>query len=431
MSKPCLTAKIIGLVIAGSLLSSCTFKNLKNDLDTAVQEYGYFKGQATGIDDGSSILIGLFERDPDGMQLANMRTVSSGETFYFLLPRADYTLFAFADVNSDFEYQVGDPSARIDEPFVNWFSELQIQDRLHPDTLTLEQFELTSTANLGRELDMSLVTLREGTKAAENFLRVVSWDEDVFSAENSKRSLWEPSWFQEEIGYGLYVLEEFDPDKKSILFVHGITDSPRVFKRLAGSIPADYQLLLFYYPSGFPLEYTSYVLNEALDELVRRDQIPQLDIIAHSMGGLFSKGTLNLADNELRQRLRLFVSIASPFGGHASAAFGTKWSPIVAPVWWAMVPDSPFLNHISNLDLSQGPSHHLIFSFSHEAGGKSEGDDGVVTVRSQLDDSAQRNATAVYGIADSHVGIVSNSCTAALVAAILQDGSSRVTFPDC
>ncbi|MDH3804539.1 MAG: hypothetical protein OEU90_03600, partial [Gammaproteobacteria bacterium] len=99
--------------------------------------------------------------------------------------------------------------------------------------------------------------------------------------------------------------------------------------------------------------------------------------------------------------------------------------------WWAMTPNSPYLQTIDRLDLSQGPRHHLIFTFSHEADGKSEGDDGVVTVKSQLTESAQGNATAIYGIADSHVGVVDNPCTSALLTAILQDGTSRVTIPDC
>ena len=421
----------ISLIVSGLVLASCMMNDLKKDLDSARQDFGYFKGQAIGTNDESSIVVALFKRDPGGMSLANMRTISSGETFYVMLPKANYTLFAFYDLNGDFEYQSGEPAARIDDPFVNWFSELQVQDRLDPDALRVEQFGLASALVLDQKLDMSLATLRKRNKAAENFLRIVTWDDDIFSPETAIRSLWEPSWFQEEIGYGLYVLEEFDPTKKSILLVHGITDTPRVFEHLANAIPDEYQLLLFYFPSGFPLEYTSYVLNEAIDELIRRDQIPQLDIIAHSMGGLVSKGMLKLADEKLGQHLRLFVSIASPFGGHASAAFGTKWSPIVAPVWWAMVPGSQYLQGIDELDLSDGPKHHLIFTYSHEADGNSEGDDGVVTVKSQLTESAQRNATAIYGVADSHKGVVNNPCTSALLVAILQDGERRVSTQGC
>ena len=52
--------------------------------------------------------------------------------------------------------------------------------------------------------------------------------------------------------------------------------------------------------------------------------------------------------------------------------------------------------------VTRTPDTTLIYSFSHETGGKNEGDDGVVTVESQLTASAQRNATALYGIADNH-----------------------------
>jgi pimeloyl-ACP methyl ester carboxylesterase len=421
---------LLGLIASGLVLSSCVIKDLKDDLDSAVQEYGYFKAEATGPDDGSDILIGLFKRDEGRLSIANLRTVSSGETFYLLVPNAEYTVLAYSDSNGDFAYQPGEPAARVDNPVINWFKDIQHQDRIDYEALQIQQIELANTTTLEKKLDLSIEALHKETGAKDNFLSVVTWDDERFSTENATRSLWEPIWFQKEIGFGLYVLEKFDPTKKSILLVHGVLDSPPVFETLAETIPDEYQLLLFHYPSGFPLEYTAYALNEVLDELVRRNQIPQLDIIAHSMGGLVSKGLLSLADDALNQRLRLFISIASPFGGDASAVW-TKWSPVVAPVWWALVPDSPYLQKIAEVDLLHGPRHHLIFSYSHEAGGKSEGDDGVVTLNSQLEKSSQRNATAIYGIADNHKGVVSNPCTLALVTAILQDGSTRVTIPDC
>lgn len=428
-----ITSKIfqsIALILSGLVLSSCVIKDLKNDLDTAVQEYGFFKAQVSGADDSSDVLIGLFKRDDGGLSIANLRTVNSGETFYLLVPNAEYTVIAYSDSNGDFAYQPGEPAARIDNPVISWLKDMQLQDRVDIEALQIQQIELADTTTLAIKPDISFEALRKETRATDNFLSVVSWDDERFSTENATRSLWEPTWFQKEIGFGLYVLEEFDPTKKSILLVHGVLDSPPVFETLAETIPDEYQLLLFHYPSGFPLEYTAYALNEALDELVRRNKIPQLDIIAHSMGGLVSKGLLSLADDALGQRLRLFISIASPFGGDASAVW-TKWSPVVAPVWWALVPDSPFLQKIANVDLSDGPRHHLIFAYSHEVGGKSEGDDGVVTLTSQLEKSSQRNATAIYGIADNHKGSVSNPCTLALVTSILQDGSTRVTTPDC
>jgi|GEM_PF-3200918 len=421
----------LGLVLSCFVISSCALKDLKDNLDVATQEYGYFKGQASAVDDSSNILVGVFKRNENGLSRANYRAVTSSEPFYILLTKADYVVFAFSDTNGDSAYQAGEPAARIDDPLINWFSDMPGQDRVDYAALQIEEIKLAKATVLEQKLNFSLTELRKDTRVSDHFLRIVSWDDEMFSEENASRGLWEPIWFEKEFGYGLYVLKEFDPTQKSILLVHGILDTPRRFESLANAIPSDYQLLLFHYPSGFPLEHTSYLLGEVLDELVRRDQIPQLDIIAHSMGGLVSKGMLYQADEALRQRLRLFISIASPFGGHASAASGTKWSPVVAPVWWAMAPDSPFLKKIDGVDLSQGPNHHLVFTFSHEAGGKSEGDDGAVTVKSQLTESAQRNATAIYGIAEGHVGAASNPCTVALVTTILQDGTSRVAIPDC
>lgn len=422
---------LICLVLFGLVVSSCAFKDLKEDLDSVRENLGYLKGHVAGPDDQSNILIALFRNDQDSMSLVNVRSVSSGEPFYLLVPNADYTLLAFSDSNEDFVYQTGEPAARVDDPIINWFSTMEGQDRVDTSSLAIQQINLASTTVLEQQLDLSVSALREKSKGAKNFLSIVTWDDEVFSAENMELGIWKPGAFQEQVGYGLYVLGEFDPTKKAILLVHGINDTPRIFENLAAEIPADYQLLLFHYPSAFPLEYTSYILNEALDELIRRYQIPQLDIIAHSMGGLVSKGLIYQADEELRQRIRLFISIASPFGGHTAAAAGIKWSPVIAPVWWAMAPGSSYLKKIDSVELTQGPKHHLIYSYSHEAGGEREDDDGVVSVESQLIESARVNATAVYGIADNHTGVVNNSCTFALLRSILKDGASQATVPEC
>ena len=106
------------------------------------------------------------------------------------------------------------------------------------------------------------------------------------------------------------MLKEFDPTQKTVLLVHGIHDTPRRFENIVGSLPDDYQVLLFHYPSAFPLEYTSYILNEALDELIRRYDVPEINVIAHSMGGLVSKGMMYQADDALQQRMRVFISMA-------------------------------------------------------------------------------------------------------------------------
>lgn len=420
------------LIVSALLISSCAIKDLRDDLGAIEQNYGFFKGQVSGADEGSGVVIGLFKRDAEGLTLTKFRSVSPGDPFYILIQDpADYEVLAFLDSNGDFVYQPGEPAARIDEPVINWGRDMDLEDGTDYNAMQIQRIDLTSNTRLEKGLDFSFETLRKGEKYSKNFLKTVSWDDERFSAENVNLGMWEPGSFNEEVGYGLYTLKDFDPTQKTILLVHGINDSPRVFESLVSAIPADYQLLLLHYPSAASLDYTSYILSAALNYLVRSFEIPQLDIIAHSMGGLVSKGMIYEADEVVRERMRLFISIASPFGGHAGAASGLKWSPVIAPVWRAMAPHSSYLQKIAGLDLSDGPNHHLIFTFSHNAGGESEGDDGVVTVKSQLTESAQRNATAIYGIADNHVGAVSNPCTLTLLTAILEVGTTRASIRDC
>ena len=73
--------------------------------------------------------------------------------------------------------------------------------------------------------------------------------------------------------------------------------------------------------------------------------------------------------------------------------------------------------------------HHLIFSFAQSRNGAGKADDGVVTVKSQLNNQAQHQASRLCGIDDNHNGILSNPCVAAIVAALLEDTSE--TPPAC
>ncbi len=423
----------LSLFVSALLVSSCaSLRDLREDNRKIEQNYGAFKGAVSGTDEGSNIIVGWFERDGEELTFYGTRSVSPDEPFIFLAQdaEADYTVMAFLDSSGDFAYQPGEPAARLDDPDINWVRDLEVKGQIDLDALPTQQINLTSKTELDGELDFSVEALRRDERISKNLLKTVSWDDERFSAENVKLGMWQLTSFLEKVNYGLYVLEEYDPTKKSIVLVHGINDSPRVFKSLANAIPEDYQILLFHYPSAAPLRHTADKLSNALNGLVLRDQIPQLDILAHSMGGLVSKGVIDQSNEELRKRMRLFISIASPYGGHAGAAWGLK-SPWVALAWYAMAPGSAYLQNIDELDLSKGPRHHLIYTYSHERDGKREDDDGVVSVTSQLVESAKHNATAMYGIADNHVGAVSNPCTLKLLTAILQDGNTRASVPGC
>ena len=50
----------LNLILSTLLISSCAIKDLRDDLDTFEQSYGVFKGQASGVDQGSIVVEVIF-----------------------------------------------------------------------------------------------------------------------------------------------------------------------------------------------------------------------------------------------------------------------------------------------------------------------------------------------------------------------------------
>jgi pimeloyl-ACP methyl ester carboxylesterase len=418
-----------GVVVVAlcAALAGCAIRDLANDLEIARATWGYLKGEVVASETDSLIVVGLF--DATSPFPVNLRVVRAGEPFYFLVERS-YAILAFEDLNGDFAYQTGEPVVEIDDPHVNWFAELS-SESVDLETLRQEPLALSRSETFGRSVDFDLERLRQEQRIARNYLAEADWDDVRFAPRAVRTGMWQPVAFERTIGFGLYLTEAFDPGRRAVLLVHGINSSPLAFRSLVPLVPREYQVLLFHYPSGYPLDYTSAILADAVESLLRRYSTPSLDIVAHSMGGLVSQGMLHRLHESLRPKIRNHITLATPFGGHSAAELGVSWSPAVAPVWRAMLPQSEYLRSISPLGWDAPPRHYLLFAMSRETDGESRGDDGVVTVKSQLAYSAQRGVTEMYGIADEHTKILSNQCTHAILVGILNEGSGRAAVADC
>ena len=423
------------VIIVVSLLSACSVNKLKHELKRADSSYGYIRIDPIEGDTGKSkILLVIYQQTEAGLKLINYRTPSADEDAFFLVPTADYTVVAFEDLNQDFIYQQGEPAASSDKPPL--FTDTAGRDE-EPDydSWPSQALVLSTNHKLPMAIDLSTQTLSHqlDKSRSSSYLKVVDWDYPAFSPENVQKGLWQPLSFLEETGYGLYLLEQLDPDKQPLLLVHGINGSPLNFKALAENLDDRYQLLLYQYPSGFSLDHTTYILHRAVDDFLERYPYPQLQVLAHSMGGLVSRGMLILNDAETNARISTYITLATPWSGHDAARLGVEWSPAVAPVWKSMVPNSKYLQLIFSKPLAQNIKHYLFFSFSDSRGGASKGNDGVVTVQSQLKTRAQREAAAIYGINDNHNGILDNPCTIATVQILLasEAGQQLPALPSC
>jgi len=94
----------------------------------------------------------------------------------------------------------------------------------------------------------------------------------------------------------LIMLEPYDPDRIPVVLIHGLNSHPRMWKDVINDLRADpklrgrYQFMLFYYPTGWPISYSSMRLREelrALEALIGHPK--KMVLIGHSMGGLLAR----------------------------------------------------------------------------------------------------------------------------------------------
>lgn len=94
----------------------------------------------------------------------------------------------------------------------------------------------------------------------------------------------------------LMLMEPYDKDRIPVLLVHGLNSHPRMWKDVINDLRADpklrgrYQFMLFYYPTAWPISYSSMRLREELASFESLVGTPKkMLLIGHSMGGLLSR----------------------------------------------------------------------------------------------------------------------------------------------
>ncbi|HEY7690147.1 MAG TPA: hypothetical protein VH835_15720 [Dongiaceae bacterium] len=362
-----------------------------------------------------------------GLELADHFVLERAGEFRFWASPGDYGLAAFEDSNADLHYQTTEPFLRGDraQPL-----HCGSGDRVGPVALTIPK---DGRSAIGRDLDITAlqphsiddqasITLGQATVLGE----VVSLDDPRFSQEMAESGLWKPYDFVFNARPGLYFLEPYDPGKKVVLFVHGISGTPAIFKPLIDRLDhTRYQAWVYYYPSGLHLANIAEHLTQLMQQAQLRYELSDLDVVAHSMGGLVTRGFLQRFRERSSVEVPLYVTISTPWAGHAAAALGVETAPQVVRVWYDMAPGSDYQNSLYFQDpemrtthrpLPAGTEFHMLFSYLD-----GETDDGAVTVFSQLLWDAQRDAEQVYGINNTHVGILSDERTIEILNGLLAD----------
>lgn len=227
----------------------------------------------------------------------------------------------------------------------------------------------------------------------------------MFDHAAATLGLWAPHEFLTSVGGGVFLLQPFVRQRTAVLLVHGAAGSPRDFAALASGLDtARIQPWVFHYPSGLRLDAAARMLSGILVELARRLDIARLCVVAHSMGGLVSMAALQLLREAAPAvRVPLLATISTPWGGHEAAAWGVRLAPTTVPSWIDMQVDSAFQQRLREAGVPRGTRHHLYFSY------RGRGDDGTVSIASQLQPTVQAAADRVRGLDEDHTSVLGSA----------------------
>jgi pimeloyl-ACP methyl ester carboxylesterase len=366
--------------------------------------------------DTAPIIVVLARPAGETWQIADHFVLEGPGLWRFAAAAGSYRLAAFQDLNRDLKLQP-------DEPFLG-NQPLSCSAGERRTELVL-RIPAAGRSRFAETIDIATLQARSFSEQLGVSLGQVSAVGEVASLSDARfdpaiaeDGLWRPFDFLFKAHPGVYFLGDYDRTKVPVLFVHGINGTPQNFRTLIERLDRSrFQPWVYYYPSGASLGQVADHLTQTMLKLQLRYGFSSFAVVAHSMGGLVSRGFL--------QRYRaaggkaavpLFVSIATPWDGHKAAEYGTK-APVVVRVWVDMAPGSEYLKSLYEQD--PGVPHYLMFTFRQEGMSLGEASDGTVTVASQLRLAAQRGAARVEGYNETHMSVLESPALAARLNELL------------
>ncbi|MEM7626491.1 MAG: alpha/beta fold hydrolase [Planctomycetota bacterium] len=418
-----------GLVFVCTL-GGCALRQLGEDLER-LDRVGRVSFTVGGERFGDHpVLAALVSDEAMMLTVETYGVVPATNRLTFYCPPGDYLLVAFQDINENRRYDRSEPFAAHGHT-----APLQMWSGREIDGLTLE---LAPPVDADAWSPAELVERGFAVSPRlTDFGSVVDLDDPRFDRDAARMGMWEPAHFIAENRAGLFLIEEYDPDKTPVVFVHGIGGSPRHFQAIIEDLDPSCQAWVFYYPSALRLQLLGDYLQLALERLRAVHHPERVVMVAHSMGGLvaWSAVRAHLRDTD-EPYLDLLVTLNTPLGGMSGAAVGVDRAPVVMPSWIDLDPRSEYLAKLYDqpmLDdlryvLFYGIGDNQTFPLPVPLRAALEGDivtegedisDQTVPLASQLHPPAVQHVDAIHGYRATHMGILQDPAVVAQLNAVL------------
>jgi len=378
--------------------TGCALIKLKEEEKKSQESTSIVGRVYTKVVDNGPIIVAACSTG-EKREIAHYTVLHESGEYELMVGQGEYYVFAYLDKNSNLIYDDGEPAGlhggakRVDVPPVGVVYDIDIN-------ISDEDVELAVPAGI------EISSVKPQNLRSRQAGAIVDLDDERFSEENGVKGFWEAWSFYKQYGGNVYFLEEYDPEKIPILFIHGATGTPKGWRYFVNSIDRTrYQPWLFYYPTGARIESMSHLLLWKLTNLQTKYQFNQLYITAHSMGGLLARSFLTKY-GQVFPYVNLFVSLATPWGGDQMAEYGVQQSPAIIPSWIDMQPEGDF---IESLYRSKLPEKTSFYMFSGHRGSRNpfrSNNDGTITMYSLQDLRAQSEAKMNYVFNEDHTSII-------------------------
>lgn len=387
------------LVFVCFISSGCALVKLKQEVGETKSSTILVGHVSTRSPINGPIVVVAYSKHLGKRVVAHYTVLHDSGEFELMVAKGDYYVFAYNDKNSNLVYESGEPAGQYGKPNVVAAPAGGVVPNIE---IVIQETSRPIDWRAGRKI------VTDGPKKLHSRLAgaIKDLDDELFSEERGSKGFWEPASFFKAYGGNIYFLEEYDPQKIPVLFIHGAGGTPSGWDYFVSNMDRTiFQPWFFYYPSGARMRSMSHLLLWKLQNLQTKYKFDEMYITAHSMGGLIARSFIMDFGVEF-PFVKLFISLATPWGGDKMAVYGVKQSPAVIPCWIDMQPEGGFIQSLYKRKMPDSVSFYMLYGHRGNRNPFRSNNDGTITLSSLLDRRAQAEAKMIYAFDEDHVSII-------------------------
>ena len=407
----------MALLIICFSITGCFLVKVKKEVRESLASTVLVGQISTAFPGKGPIIVAAYAMNQGKREVAHYTVLHDFGEYELMVAKGNYYIFAYWDKNSNLIYDAGEPAGQYGDPKRVFAPAGGVVGDIN---IAIPEKAQNIDAPWGFEISSGKPHKLYSRQAGA----IIDLDDELFSEEHGSKGFWEPVSFFKEFGGNIYFLEKYDPQKIPILFIHGATGTPKGWKYFVDNIDRTrFQPWFLYYPSGARIDSMSYLLLWKLSNLQAKYQFSKMYITAHSMGGLVARSFIV---NYSRQfpYVKLFISLATPWGGDKMAEYGVQQSPAVVPCWNDLQPESAFIQSLYKTKMPETVSFYMFFGHQGSHNPFRSNNDKTIAFSSLLDRRAQSEAKMNYGFNEDHTSIIYSKAVLDQYNAIINNFSS-------